>query len=134
MTLPALGARAAVRRILTAGSPPASVSTSKLAAAGGLFTAMRFAVATGRANAPDGESALGAREVLRNHRRGARHRARWPGRAVDPVPLTPGALNPAPMPTAVERSRRPCTRAQGTHGPRRRVALGTGQVIARTTP
>lgn len=46
-----------------------------------------------------------AREVLRNHRRGARHRARWPGKVADPVPLVPGDLNPAPMPTAAERSR-----------------------------
>ena len=65
LTMPGLGAGVAVRAMLAAGLRPSLSTDSETAAAGDLFTQMRFTLAAGRAAAPDGEEPLGAYDVLR---------------------------------------------------------------------
>ncbi|GAA5156847.1 amidohydrolase family protein [Pseudonocardia eucalypti] len=65
LTMPRLGSRVVLRELLAAGIRPGLSVDSEAAAAGDLFTQMRFALAAHRAATPDGEPPLPAADVLR---------------------------------------------------------------------
>lgn len=65
LTMPQLGSRVVLRELLAAGIRPGLSVDSEAAAAGDLFTQMRFALAAHRAATPDDEPPLPAADVLR---------------------------------------------------------------------
>ncbi|HEX4252053.1 MAG TPA: amidohydrolase family protein [Pseudonocardia sp.] len=110
LTMPGLGANVAVRRMLAAGLRPSLSVDSETAAAGDMFTQMRFALAAHRVDTPDpGTEPLPAVEVLRMATEyGARAAglagrvgSLAPGRAADVVLLRTDSAGLAPVgPTA----------------------------------